>query len=165
MTELLEIVVPTKSILEIIFRGSVGFLALVALLRVVPKRNAGHISPNDMLVLIVVGAMGADAITGGSYSIGDILMMIAVVLVWGYILDALEYHFPWLSRILRNDATRLVENGRMLKRNMRRELVTEDELMSALRREGIPDLAQVQLAVLEADGEISFIRSQQGGTD
>jgi uncharacterized membrane protein YcaP (DUF421 family) len=164
MTDLLEIVIPTKSIVEIVIRGSLGFLALVALLRIVPKRNAGHISPNDMLVLIVVGAMGADAVTGGSYSIGDIVMMIAVVLAWGYILDVLEYRFPWMGRILRNDATRLVENGRMLKRNMRRELVTVDELMSALRREGIPDLSFVRLAVLEADGEISFITYREPGS-
>lgn len=161
MQELVEIFVPTKPILEIIVRGSVGFLALVLLLRVVPKRNAGHISPNDMLVLIVIGGMGADAITGGSYSLGDILMMIGLVLGWGYVLDTLEYRMPAVRKLLRDDATRMVENGRMLKRNMRRELVTEDELLSAMRKEGIEDLAIVRSAILEADGEISFIKSEK----
>ncbi len=157
MHELVALLVPTMPLAEIVFRSSVGFLALVLLLRLVPKRNAGHISPNDMLVLIVIGGMGADSITGGSFALGDIFLMIALVLGWGYLLDVVEFHFPAVRRLLRDDASKLVENGRMLRRNMRRELVTEDELMSSLRRAGIEDLSTVRLAILEADGEISFI--------
>lgn len=160
MPELVGIILPTKPILEIVIRGSAGFLILVLLLRVIPKRNAGHISPNDMLILIIIGGMGADAIMGGSYSLGDIFMMVALVLGWGYLLDAVEYRFPALRGVLRDDATRLIENGRLLKRNMRRELVTEEELMAVLRREGIEDLTLVRLATLEADGEISLVRSK-----
>lgn len=160
MPELVGIILPTKPILEIVIRGSAGFLILVLLLRVIPKRNAGHISPNDMLILIIIGGMGADAIMGGSYSLGDIFMMVALVLGWGYLLDAVEYRFPALRGVLRDDATRLIENGRLLKRNMRRELVTEEELMAVLRRGGIEDLTLVRLATLEADGEISLVRSK-----
>jgi uncharacterized membrane protein YcaP (DUF421 family) len=163
MQELVEIFVPTKSVSEIVIRGSIGFLALVLLLRLVPKRNAGHISPNDMLIIVVIGALGANAIGGGSHSLGDILMMIALVLAWGYVLDRLEHHFPAARKVLRHDAAQLVENGRMLKRNMRRELVTEEELRAALRREGFEDISSIRSAILEADGEISFIRFEQPG--
>lgn len=128
-----------------------------------PKRNAGHISPNDLLTLIILGGMGTDAIMGGSSSVGDILLMIALVVGWGYLLDLLEYHWPAARFLLRDRQTALIEDGRLLRRNMRREMVTEDELMSFLREHGIDDPAQVQSACLEADGEISLIKRRKGG--
>jgi uncharacterized membrane protein YcaP (DUF421 family) len=81
--------------------------------------------------------------------------MIAVVLLWSYILDILEYKVPAFCRLMRPPNTLLVKNGRLLRRNMRRELVTEEEIMATLRKEGIRDLSEVISAHLEADGEIS----------
>jgi uncharacterized membrane protein YcaP (DUF421 family) len=57
----------------------VVYLALVVLVRIIPKRKAGHISPNDMLALIVIGGMGSSAITGGSSSVGEILLMVGLI--------------------------------------------------------------------------------------
>ena len=143
---------------EIALRGTVTWLGLVTLIRLVPKRNAGHISPNDMLILVVIGALAADAISGGSESAGDLLLMTAVVLLWGYLLDVLEYRFPVVRRLMRHRPATLVENGRLLRPNMRREMVTEEELMATLRKQGIADLSEVASAFLEADGEISVLK-------
>ncbi len=151
----------TLPLAEILLRGTVGFLALVALVRVVPKRNAGHISPNDMLVLIVIGALGADAISGEGRSTGDLLAMVAVVLVLGYGLDLLEYHVPAVRRLMRHRQTLLIKDGRFQRRNMRHELITEEEMRSAMRLAGIESVEQVREAVLEADGEISLMRRKQ----
>ena len=155
----------TKPLWEIGLRATVVYLALILLVRAVPKRNAGHISPNDMLTLIIIGGMGTDAIMGGSTSVGDLLLMVGLVLAWGYVLDALEYRVPFLQRLLRDRQTRLVEDGRMLRRNMRREMVTEEELMTVLRKQGVRDLSAVQSAFLEADGEISVLKRKEGGRE
>ncbi|MFC3287128.1 DUF421 domain-containing protein [Paracoccus aerius] len=109
-----------------------------------------------MLVLVVIGALAADAVSGGSISTGDLLLMIVVVLLWSYILDILEYRVPVFRRLMRPSHTLLVENGRIIRRNMRRELVTEEEIMATLRKQGICDLLEVASAHLEADGEISL---------
>lgn len=146
---------------EIVLRGTSIFLALALLLRIVPKRNAGHISPNDMLVLILIGAMGADAIVGDTTSRSDILLMIAVVLAWSYLQDLLEFRVPAFRRLMRHPSTALVQDGRILRRNMRREMVTDEELMTVLRKQGIDDLAGVQSACMEADGEISVIKKER----
>lgn len=148
----------TMPLWEIALRGTVVYLVLVLLVRLVPKRNAGHISPNDLLTLIVVGGMATDGIMGGSTSVGEILLQVAVVLFWGYLLDKLEFHVPALQRLLRHAETPLIEDGRLNHRNMRRELVTHDELMAVLRKEGIESVSMVKSARLEADGEISVIR-------
>ena len=58
---------------EIALRATVAYLGIVFLVRILPKRNAGTISPNDLLTLIVIGALGTSAIVGGSTSPGDIL--------------------------------------------------------------------------------------------
>ena len=147
----------TKPLWEIGLRATIVYLALLLLVRLVPKRKAGHISPNDMLTLIVVGGMGTDAIMGGSTSVGDILLMVAIVFSWSYVLDLIEFYSPAARRILREGQATLIEDGRLNRRNMRREMVTEQELMSVLRKEGIDDPASVHLACMEADGEISVV--------
>lgn len=154
MTEIFEL---TKPLWEIGLRSTIVYFALLLLLRIIPKRDTGSISPNDILTLVVVGGMATDAIVGGSSSIGDILLMIWLILGWGYVFDLLEYRFPRFRGLFRDRQRLLIDHGRMAKRNMRTEMVTEEELMAVLRKEGIDDISLVRSACLEADGEISVI--------
>ena len=158
MGEAFELTMP---IWEIVARTSLVYLAIVFLLRVVPKRRSGSISPNDMIALVLIGALAGDAVMGGSTSIADILLMIAVVFGWGYLFDVLEYHFPLVHRLLREPETALIRDGQILRTNLRREFVTEEELMAALREEGIKDPSKVHSACLEADGQISVIKTEE----
>jgi uncharacterized membrane protein YcaP (DUF421 family) len=164
LQQITEMLALTRPVLDTAIRSTVAFLLLVALIRIVPKRNTGRISPNDMLILIIVGTMGADAITGGSESVGDLLLMTVMVLAWGYVLDLLEFHFPFVRRLMRHEQTLLIKDGRYLRKNMRRELVTEEEMLSVMRTEGIKSVSEVSAAVLEADGEISILK-RGGGRD
>ena len=70
--------------------------------------------------------------------------MILIVFFWAYLLDKVEYHFPAAGKILREKQTVLIDEGRLIRRNMRREMVTEEELMAVLRKEGIDDPAKVR---------------------
>jgi uncharacterized membrane protein YcaP (DUF421 family) len=107
-----DIVALTLPPWKIGLRATLVYVGLVLLIRLVPKRNAGHISPNDLLTLIVVGGMATDAMMSGTTSAGDILLLIAVVLAWAYLLDRLEYHVPGIRTLLRADQTPLIEAGR-----------------------------------------------------
>lgn len=165
MQVLTEIFGLSKPFSEIFIRGTGAYLTLVVLFRLIPKRNAGHISPNDMLVLIVIGTLGADAVTGGTESFGDILLMILLILGWSFVLDLLENRVPGLRRVLRHPQTLLIKDGRLLRANMRREMITEDEIMAVLRRDGLEDPSAIKSATLEADGDISLIRKDDLGPD
>lgn len=154
MTEIFGL---TKPVWEILLRATVVYLGLVLLVRIIPKRNAGSISPNDILTLVVIGGLATDAIMGGSTSVGDILLMIGLIVGWGYVFDLVEYRFPSLGKVLRDRQRILIHEGRMVRRNMRAEMVTEEELRAVLRKEGVNDLHEVESACLEADGEISVI--------
>jgi uncharacterized membrane protein YcaP (DUF421 family) len=153
----------TMPLWEIALRASLIYLALVFLVRVVPKRRVGNISPNDILSLIVIGGLGADAIAGGSTSMADILLMIGLIVAWGYVLDTLEYRFAFVRRLMRHRQTALVQDGRLLRENLHHELITEEELMAVLRRHDAPELSMVRSACLEADGEISVIKRAEPG--
>lgn len=157
-----EIFSLTMPLWEIAVRATVVYFLVILVVRAIPKRNAGHISPNDMLTLIVIGTLATDAILGGTDSLADILLMIGVIVSWGYIFDLIEFRVPIVRRLLRHPQTLLIDRGRLVRPNMRRELVTEEELRAVLRKQGVDDLARVHFASLEADGEISVILEEDG---
>lgn len=146
------------SIWEIALRGTAVYLAIAAIMRVIPKRQTGNVSPNDLIALVIVGALGADAIIADTNHPLDILAMIAVVLIWDYLFNALEYRFPRFRRVAQDSPTLLIHNGDVIERNLRKEQVTMEELHASLRKQGIEDLQQVKQAVLEVDGHISVIQ-------
>jgi Predicted membrane protein len=145
---------------EIVARGSLAYLAVACVLRIIPKRNAGNLAPNDIIALVMIGNLAAAAVLGGSRSIPDILLLLLVVLLWDYAFDLLEYYFPKTRHIIQDSPTVLVRDGMLIRRNLRKEKVTEQELAASLREQGIEDMARVKLAVLEVDGRISVIRKE-----
>src|SRR5205085_9001258 len=101
-------------------------------------------------------------------SIPDGMVLIATLVFWSFALDWLGYHVRVIQRFVRPAPLLLVRDGRMLRRHMRQELITEDELMSQLRLQGTDDLAEVKEARMEGDGRISVItrdRGSQGAPD
>ena len=146
---------------QIIVRTSLVYLALVALVRVIPKRTTGNLSPNEMLALVLIGAVAASGIMGGTHSVADALLMVAVIVGWSYLFDLLEYYFPFVHRLLRDVQTPLVRDGRVLRKNLEREMITEEELMTALREKGAEDLSSVRAAYLEPDGQISVVKAAE----
>ncbi len=157
----MEVIALTTPLWEIAIRATAVYLAVFLLLRLVPKRTAGKFSIADLLTLIVIGSMAKSGIVGDSTSVGDIVLMIAFVLIWDYVLNALEYHVPFFQRILREKEAALIQDGRLMHGNMRREMVTEDELLAVLRKKNVTDVSDVDSAYLEADGDISIIRKRR----
>lgn len=143
---------------EIAARAAIVYLAIALVIRFIPKRHTGNVSPNDLIALIIVGTLAADAILGQAKTLLDILLMAIVVLVLDYLCNVLEYYFPPFRKIAQDTPTLLIHNGQLLRRNLRHEKLTEQELMAALRKDGIEEIGQVKQAILEVDGHISVIR-------
>lgn len=150
-------------IAEIFVRGSLTYLALFAILRFVLKREAGAVGITDLLVVVLIADAAQNAMADDYHSITDGILLVATIIFWSFALDWLGYHVPALQRFLRPPPLTLVRDGRMLRPNMRRELITEEELMSQLRQQGVDDLGEVKIACMEGDGRISVIaRNGQG---
>lgn len=86
--------------------------------------------------------------------------MVATIISWSAILDWVAFRFPRVSRFIRPEPLAMVKNGVMLRRNMRRELITEEELMAQLRQQGVEDLDGVKAVHMEGDGQFSVITGE-----
>jgi uncharacterized membrane protein YcaP (DUF421 family) len=148
--------------LEIIVRGTVIYLVLFALLRFLLKRESGTTGVTDLLVVVLIADAAQNAMSGQYTNITDGVLLVAVIIGWSFLLDFIAYHVPAAARIIRPQPLLLVRDGRMLPRNMRRELVTEEELRSLLREQGVDNLARVREARMESDGQIS-VTTRSGG--
>jgi uncharacterized membrane protein YcaP (DUF421 family) len=152
-----EIFLPDTPPLEIFVRGSVMYLALFALLRLVLKRQSGTVGITDLLVVVLLADAAQNGLAGEYTSIADGLLLVATIIFWSFALDWLGYRFPLLQRLVHPPPLLLVKDGSKLRHNMRRELITDDELMSQLREQGVDDLSQVKAVYMEGDGQFSVI--------
>ena len=152
-----KIFIPDTPIVEIFLRGSLVYLALFILLRLVLKREAGTVGIADLLVVVLIADAAQNAMADDYTSIPDGLLLVGTIVFWSYALNWLGYRFPRLQRLVHPPPLPLVRDGRMLRRNMRQELITEEELMSQLRQQGVEDVADVRAAYIEGDGRISVI--------
>src|SRR5947208_3247644 len=150
--------VPSVSWSELVVRGSVVYLALFSLMRFVLKREGGNVGLADLLMTVLVADAAQNAMSAGYKSVLDGLVLVGTIVFWNYMLDWLSFHFEAFRKLIEPGPLKLVENGHLLRRNMRKELISADELMSHIRQSGAESLAGVQAAFMEADGRISVVR-------
>ena len=150
--------VPSQPIVETILRGSVTYLALFFLMRFVLKRESGSIGTADLLMVVLIADAAQNAMAGDYKSITDGLILVTTIISWNYALDWLSYHSPTLRRFLQPKPLLLVMDGKMYPRNMRKELITKEELLSEVRENGVDNIGEVSEARIEEDGHISVIK-------
>jgi uncharacterized membrane protein YcaP (DUF421 family) len=151
--------VPSLGLAEVFVRGSLMYLALFAILRFIGRRQAGHFGPADLLVIVLIADAAQNALGKDYQSVTEGVVLVVTIVGWEYTLDWLAWRFPLLRNVLRAPALTLVENGRILDRNLSKEMLCREELMSQLREEGVEDVSTVKLARLEGDGRMSVIRT------
>jgi uncharacterized membrane protein YcaP (DUF421 family) len=149
---------PTLGIAEIVLRGTIIYLTLFFILRVFSRRQAGRFGPADLLVIVLIADAAQNGFGRDYSSVTEAIALVATIVAWDYIIDWLAFRFPSLRPILKAPALVLVENGVPLSSNLRRELITREELDAQLRVEGISDIYEVAVARLEGDGRISVIK-------
>lgn len=149
---------PGGSILEPIIRGTVMYLGLFILLRIF-RRQAGSVSIADLLLIVIIADAAQNGMAGDAKSITEAMMLIVTIVFWDYALDWMGFQSPLISKVLDPQPVLLVKDGKMIKRNMAAQLLTEDELMSNLRQQGVEDLSEVKQCCLESNGEFSVIKT------
>jgi uncharacterized membrane protein YcaP (DUF421 family) len=152
-----EIFVPSISIAELIIRGTLVYLALFSVLRIMPSRQLGTLGIADLLVVVLFAEAAQNAMATHYTSITEGAILVGTMTFWSYLLNWLGYKFPKFQRFLNPPPLLLVKNGQMIIRHMQQQLITEQELMSQLRQQGIEFLSDVKKAYIESDGSISII--------
>jgi uncharacterized membrane protein YcaP (DUF421 family) len=149
-----------SSVMEPILRGTIMYLSLFVLFRVVIRRRVGAVGISDILLVVIIADAAQSGLSGASNSVSDALLVVATIFFWNWVIDWLNYHVPALRTALEPPPLPLIENGRVLRRNLRHEYLTMDELQSRLREHGVTDPAQVERAYMESDGEVTVIKKR-----
>jgi len=134
------------------------YLSLFVLLRVVRKRQGGTFSTADLLLVVLLADASQNGMAAEYKSITDGLLLVLTLVFWNYSLDWLGYRYKFFDRLVFPPPLPLVQNGKLLRRNMKQELISQAELMAHLREEGIEKLEEVKSACMEGDGQISVVR-------
>jgi uncharacterized membrane protein YcaP (DUF421 family) len=146
--------------LELIVRGSALYLFLLVLFRVVIKRRMGAIGMADILVLVIISDASQNAMAGEYKTVTDGFILISTIIAWNYLFDWAGYHFPRLQKLIEPAPLLLIRDGRVLRRNLRVEYVSDQELTSKLRESGVEDPREVDKAYLEPDGTFTVIKKK-----
>jgi Predicted membrane protein len=152
-----KLFVPNDSVLEMFIRGTLMFFAIYALMRFF-RRQSGALGMADLLVIVVIADAGSNGMTGEGFSITESVIVITVIVLWDWAFDWLGFKSKLAAKILDPEPLELIKNGRVLRRNLDSEMMTEEELAAQLRLQGIENAADVKQACLEGNGEISIIK-------
>lgn len=145
---------------EIVVRGTAVYWFLFLLFRFVMRRGVGSLAITDILLLVLIADASQNAMAGGYETISEGCVLVVTIAGWNWLLDWASFRSRLVRRLVEPGPALLVRNGRVLRENMKRELVTMEELRAELRHHGIADLADVQRAQMEADGQISVIKKR-----
>jgi uncharacterized membrane protein YcaP (DUF421 family) len=126
------------------------------------RREGGTLGLPDLLVVVVIADAAQNAMAGDYQTVTEGVVLVGTIIFWDYALNWLGYHFPRFQRLLRPEPLPLIKNGRLIHHNLRREMITREELLAQLREQGIEDVAEVTKVYLEADGQISVIKNESG---
>lgn len=127
-------------------------------LRVTGKRQAGQMTPFDLVLLLLIANAVQNAMTGPDTSVLGGVLAAATLLVANTLIGQARRRIPRFGRLVEGAPTVLIKDGQLQQRNLDREDMTEDELMAGLRDHGVDNMADVALAELEVDGTISVVQ-------
>ena len=145
--------------LELIARGTAMYWFLFLLFRFVLRRDVGSIAIADVLLLVLLADASQNAMSGGYETISDGIVLVLTIAGWNWLFDWLAFRSAWVRRVLEPKPLTLVSAGKPNRRNLRKEMISNDELMAALREQGVERVEDVKLATMESDGIISVVKN------
>jgi uncharacterized membrane protein YcaP (DUF421 family) len=154
---MMHLFVPDISVAEKVFRSVVVYLFILAAFRFTGKRQVGQLTPFDLVLLLLISNVVQNAVIGNDNSLGGGLIGAAVILALNAAVVELTYRSKRARRWLEAVPTLLIHDGKIIEANLKRERITHDDLLGALRRSGITEPSKVRFAVLEENGSISVI--------
>jgi uncharacterized membrane protein YcaP (DUF421 family) len=142
---------------DIPIRAAVAFLFLFLLTRIVGRRELGTLEPFDLILLVVLGDLVQQGITQSDYSLTGIVLAAGTVSTLTVVASYLSFRFKRLRPILDGEPIVIVQDGKPIDENLRRQRLTVGEVQAQARIQQIASLDDVAWAVLENGGQISFI--------
>jgi len=148
--------------MDIVVRAFFAFVFVVLVTRLIGRRELSSLQPFDLILLIVLGDLIQQGVTQSDYSFTGLVLAGGTFALLTVAVSYLVFRFRSLRPVFEAEPLVLVENGKVIERNLRRERMTPDEVAAEARMQQIASLADVRWAVLESSGKISFIPRRRG---
>jgi uncharacterized membrane protein YcaP (DUF421 family) len=144
--------------MDIVFRAFFVFVLLYVLMRAIGRRELSTLEPFDLILLVVLGDLVQQGVTQDDYSVTGIMLAIGTIALLQLGVSFVNYKFPKLRPLLDGEPIILVQDGKPIEHNMKRERVTHEDIAGAARQESIAHVSEIKWAVLETNGKLSFIK-------
>jgi len=145
------------STFEIVLRTIAVYLFVILALRIFGKKELSQLSVIDLVFILLISNSVQNAMVGTDSSLTGGLVAAGSLFVLNFVLKNVLYRSPRISRLLQGEPVLLVHRGITLQTNLEREKISLEELNTAIREHGVPSIDEVDLAVLEPDGNISIL--------
>ena len=146
--------------MDIALRGLVLFAFVFALTRIIGRRELSQLAPFDLILLIILGDAIQQGLTQDDYSLTGAMIAVGTMALLQVLVSYTSFRIPWLRPVLEGHPIVLVQDGKPIEQNLRRERMTVEEVLEEARLQQIASLEDIRWAVLEPSGNISFIPKQ-----
>jgi uncharacterized membrane protein YcaP (DUF421 family) len=144
--------------MDIVVRATVAFLFIFFVTRIVGRRELSTLEPFDLILLVVMGDIIQQGVTQNDFSVTGLVLAGSTIAVMTVLFSYLSFRVSRLRPILAGEPLILVEDGKLIERNLTRQRITVGELLAEARMQQITTLDDIQWAVLETSGQISFVK-------
>jgi uncharacterized membrane protein YcaP (DUF421 family) len=145
--------------MDIVLRAVIIYVLVFAFTRALGRRELSTLQPFDLILLVVIGDLIQSGVTQSDLSVTGVVIVVCTIGILQVILSYLSFRFRRMRPVLQGEPIVLVENGQLIERNMRRERLTLDDLAEKARLSEIESIDEIKWAVLETNGDISFIKT------
>jgi uncharacterized membrane protein YcaP (DUF421 family) len=144
--------------MDIVIRAFIAFVVILFLTRVVGRRELSSLEPFDLILLVTIGDLVQQGVTQNDFSLTGMVLAIGTIAVLTVLFSYLPWRFQVLRPVLEGVPAILVQDGNVVEKNLKRHRMTQQEIASAARLQNVASLSDVRFAVLETNGQISFIK-------
>jgi uncharacterized membrane protein YcaP (DUF421 family) len=144
--------------MDIVLRALAAYVFILFLMRVVGRRELSSMEPSDVILLVVIGDLVQNGVTQSDDSVTGITLAAGTIGLLATLTALITYRSKRIRNVIEGEPVVLVEDGRLIERNLKNERLTEDEVLEQARlQQGIDSLDDVKWAVLETSGSISIV--------
>jgi uncharacterized membrane protein YcaP (DUF421 family) len=135
------------------------YVFLILAFRLVGRRQLGQLTVIDLVIILIMGSAVETAMVNGNLSLPAGLISASTLLLANAVVNALAHRFNWFRRLVSPPPVLLISQGQIIEEHLKRQGLTHDDLLEAIRERGVADIKDVKFAVLEEDGEINVVTS------
>jgi uncharacterized membrane protein YcaP (DUF421 family) len=148
--------------MDIAIRSIVLYVFILVVTRVIGRRELSSISPFDLILLIVLGDAIQQGLTQDDYSVTGAIIAVSTLASMQVLTSYVGYRSQRARKVLEGLPIVMVEDGKLVEHNVKRERMTADEIAEEMRIQQIASFDELQWAILESNGSLSFIKKQSG---